>query len=361
MGQSPIRGWGHPGGGADERARGNAPGAGKRFHEPAGRTGSAAQVSVAAMERDAHSITGSTRRHDVCIVGAGPAGLSAALVLGRCRRDVVVFDSGRPRNAVSRGLHGFLTRDGIHPMLLRQLARADLANYPSVAVLDQKIVQVVRSDRGGFEVDGDDGTKVHSRMLLLATGRDDELPKRKGFRELYGRGVYHCPICDGWEHRDEPLAAYGRGDEAFGVALELLTWSRSVTWCTDGPARITAGQRERLRRNGITLREQPVAELRGADDGMLAEVRFQGGETQPCRALYFVTDTPQKSSLPERLGCRFADSGGVLCNDHAATDVPGLFVAGNVRCGVHLAITAAAEGAEAAVAINDALIEADTR
>lgn len=298
--------------------------------------------------------------HDVCVVGAGPAGLSAALILGRCRRNVVVFDSGRPRNAVSEGLHGYLTRDGAHPMDLRALGRAELENYPSVRIIDHKVLSVRRA-APGFELQVNDGNVYQCRALLLATGRDDELPSRPGFLELYGRGVFHCPICDGWEHRDEPLVAYGRGEPAFAVALSLLTWSPHVTLCADGACELTEAQQRQLAANHIGLREDEVAELRPGTRGWLEAVRFVGGGELPCRALFFATDTPQKSGLPEALGCRFGASGGVLCDDHAATDVPGLFVAGNVRCGLHLAITAAAEGAEAAVAINRMLNRAALR
>lgn len=295
--------------------------------------------------------------HDVGIVGAGPAGLSAALILGRCRRDVVVFDAGRPRNAASRGLHGFLTRDGVPPEKLRELAREELAKYPSVKVIDRQVTQLGRCG-DVFEVRAGDGSSWAARILLLATGRDDDLPDRPGFRELYGRGVYHCPICDGWEHRDQALAVYGRCEAAIDVAFELLIWSRGVLLCTDGPGAVDKAQRERLAANGIAVCEARLERLRAGEDGMLAEIAFADGATAPCRALFFVTDTPQKSRLPEALGCRFGESGGVLCDAHAATGVPGLFVAGNVRCGLHLAITAAAEGAEAAVAINDALCDA---
>ena len=298
--------------------------------------------------------------HDVCIVGAGAAGLSAALLLGRCRRDVVVFDSAKPRNSVSRALHGFLTRDGIPPWDLRELGRQQLAAYPSVQLRELTVVSVTRrQDR--FELRTSDDQVTAARMLLLATGRTDELPDRPGFRALYGRGVYHCPFCDGWEHRDEALVTYGRGTDAFDVACELLTWSDRVTLCSDGPPELSEEQRTRLAVNGIAINETPVRELRAAADSTLECVAFANGETLRCGALFFVTAAPQKSHLPESLGCVFDESGGVKCKEHAATDVPGLFVAGNVRCGIHLAITAAAEGAEAAIAINDALLELELK
>ncbi len=298
--------------------------------------------------------------YDVIVVGGGPAGLNAALILGRCRRAVLVLDSGQPRNAPSRGLHGYLSRDGIHPMKLRELGRAELARYETVAFRDARVASAKRT-HPGFRVRTSDGETMDTRMLLLATGRDDLLPQRPGFLELYGRGVYHCPICDGWEHRDQPMVAYGRGDAVAEVALELLTWSDHVTLCSDGPAQISGQWLEKLRATGIEIRQDELVKLESESDGFLSELQFVGAGRLACRALFFVSDCPQKSNLPESLGCSFADSGGVACDDHAATNVPGLFVAGNVRCGLHLAIMAAAEGAEAGVAINDALIAADLR
>jgi thioredoxin reductase len=296
--------------------------------------------------------------HDVCIVGAGPAGLNAALILGRCRRRVIVFDSGKPRNAVSRGLHGYLTRDGILPDELRKLGRGELARYPSIEVHDEGVVDAARR-QNGFEIRSVSGRCIRARILLLATGRTDLVPERPGFKELYGHGVYHCPFCDGWEHRDEPLVAYGRNTDALALALELLTWSKNVTLCSDGPCEFEDAPRRRLKLNGVRLNEQPLVRLKPATSGMLEQIEFDDGSTLNCRAIYFVSPCPQKSSLPGNLGCEFDDSGAVRCRGNAATNVPGLFVAGNVRCGLHLAITAAAEGAEAAVAINEALLDAD--
>lgn len=292
--------------------------------------------------------------HDVCIVGGGPAGLSAALILGRCRRDVVVFDSGKPRNAASRGLHGFITRDGTHPMRLRELARAELVHYPTVQVHD-RAVAAVRPYPDHFDIMIADASTVRARILLVATGRVDVLPEKPGFRDLYGRGVYHCPICDGWEHRGQTFVAYGRGNTAADTAFALLRWAERVILCTDGEDGLDEVMRARLARNGIEVRETEIAGLRAGENGTLKQVAFVDGSTCECGALFLDVDAPQRSSLAENLGAELDPSGGIRCNDHAATNVPGVFVAGNVRCGIHLAITAAAEGVQAALAINKAL------
>jgi thioredoxin reductase len=173
--------------------------------------------------------------HDVIVVGAGPAGMSAALILGRCGRDVLALDSNEPRNHASPALHGFLTRDGVDPWKLRELGRADLTKYPSVTLRQAK-VESARRSANGFEVSTQSGEIEQTRLLLLATGRIDPLPDIAGFREFYGRGVHHCPYCDGWEHRGKKLAVFGNGRPAEDLALELTTCSKDVVIYSNGKA-----------------------------------------------------------------------------------------------------------------------------
>ena len=299
--------------------------------------------------------------YDVCIVGAGPAGLSAALILARCKRRVLMYDSGRPRNGASRALHGFLTRDGTSPMMLRQLGREEVAHYPRVELHEN--VEITRVDRREerFEIHVGDAPPKIARILLLATGRIDLLPETPGFREFYGRGVYHCPVCDGWEHHDEPLVAFGAGEPAYDIALTLLVWSPHVTLCSNGPSGLTERQQAKLRANGVRVIETRVTGLRGNSTGVADGVLFAEGEPLACGAVFFCSDCPQRSPLAVNLGCKLDAEGSVICRGHAATNVPGLYVAGNVRGGIHLAVVAAAEGAEAALAINRALHEHDLR
>jgi thioredoxin reductase len=297
---------------------------------------------------------------DVVIVGAGPAGLSAALILGRCRRRVLVCDTGRPRNAAAQGIHGYLTRDGIPPFEFLACAREELAHYPSVELRDIEVTGATcRSDQR-FDVTLADGSVVRSRKLLLATGVMDNLPAIAGFRELYGRSVFHCPYCDGWEVRDQPLAIYGRGARGLGLALELTAWSADLTLCTDGPPEIAPDDLARLARNGVTVRDERVARLEG-HDGMLTHVVFETGERLPRRALFFTTGQFQRSDLSARLGCEINEKGTVRTGKYETTHLEGLYVAGDASRAVQWVVVAAAEGAEAAFAINSDLIEADLK
>ena len=300
---------------------------------------------------------------DVIVVGGGPAGLNAALVLGRCRRSVVVFDDGKPRNAASRALHGFFTRDGMPPSELRRIGREQLAPYKSVRLIDASVIDAARS-ASGFSVKTSDGECYSARKLLLAAGVVDAVPQIEGFRELYGLGVFHCPYCDGWEVRDQPLAVYGRGDhKGGGLALELTAWSSNVVLCTDGPSELSDAFVDHLARYSIAVHEERIVRLApngGSTDGSLFEIFFESGANLPRRAIFFNTGRRQSINLAERLGCEMFDEAGCkMENRFEASNVPGLYVAGDASRDVLQAIVAAAEGAEAAIAINTAFIKED--
>lgn len=291
---------------------------------------------------------------DVIIVGGGPAGLSAALYLGRCCRRVLVCDDGQYRNAYSKSMHGFLSRDGINPAELRQIGRQDLQKYETVEIRAIKVVDATRQD-GEFQIVLENGQKISSKKLLLATGLWDEWPTLKGAKELYGRSIFHCPYCDAWELRNQPLAVLGRGDLKAGeLALSLTMWTDDIVLCSNGPSELSDDYRERLARKNISIREEPVKQLI-SNDVILEKIEFEEGETLARRAIFFISKTKQRSDLAAKLGCSFDEHGGVIVGKFEATDIAGLFVAGDTSRDVLQAIVAASEGFEAAVAINAAL------
>jgi len=292
-------------------------------------------------------------------VGGGPAGLSAALVLGRCRRRVLLLDNGHPRNEAAASLNSYLTRDGIAPAEFLRLGRQELTRYQTVEVRDVT-VRAAECVSGAFVTTLEGGEQVRSRKLLIATGVRDNVPEVEGVRELYGRSVFHCPYCDGWEVRDQTLAIYGRGERGYGLSLELTAWSRDLALVTDGPAEIDDTQRERLARNGISIREERVVRVEG-QDGILQRIVFAEGAPLERRAMFFTTGQSQQSELAVTLGCPLNEKGTVRTGKYETTHLRGLFVAGDASRAVQWVIVAASEGAEAAFAINSDLIKEDLR
>ncbi len=290
--------------------------------------------------------------YDVVIAGGGPAGLNAALVLGRCRRSVLLCDTGHPRNAASRAMHGFLSRDGIEPLELLRLGREQLRPY-EIELRTAEVVDIAPRS-GAFEVTLATGSRVESRAVLIATGVRDHVPEIPGIRECYGVTVHHCPYCDGWEVRDRALVVLGAGPAAAGLALSLKTWSDRVTICSNGRARIGRLQREQLARESIDIIEQPVTRL-AHDNGQARRLVFADGQRHECDALFFTAGQTLQCELPRKLGCEITSKGVVRTDHLGQTCVPGVYVVGDASRDVQFAIVAAAEGAKAAVSINKTL------
>jgi thioredoxin reductase len=289
---------------------------------------------------------------DVIVVGGGPAGLSAALMLGRCRRRVLVCDLGQPRNRRSHALHGYLTRDGVAPREFLELGRRELDQY-GVEWRSIGVTTVCPSD-DRFRVTLSDGRDEEGRFLLLATGVIDDIPLVPGLEECYGRSVFHCPYCDGWEWRDRGLAALGSGADVARLALGLKAWSRDVVLCTNGSA-LHRRERRPLDDRGIVVKTGTIRRLQHVD-GLLTTIEFEEGDSIARDALFFSTGQHPQSDLASRLGCALNARGTVKTGTLSDTNVPRVFVAGDASRDAQFAVVAAAEGIKAAVAINKALL-----
>jgi thioredoxin reductase len=291
---------------------------------------------------------------DCIIVGGGPAGLSAALMLGRCRRRVLLCDLGGQRNIRAREIHAYPTRDATSPAEYLRMAREELGRYGTIECRAVEIAEASK-EGDGFVLCAADGTRLVTRKVLLATGVVDELPDLEGLEELYGISVHHCPYCDAWEWRDRPLAVYGGGEQGPVLALSLTAWSGDVLLCTGGSA-IPRGAAARLSAAGIAVRGEPVHRLEGKH-GLLERIVFAGGDAVSRSALFLCNGQRQGSLLAERLGCRFTEKGTVDTGKCEATNVSGLYVAGDASKEAQFVVVAAAEGAEAGMAIHKALMD----
>jgi thioredoxin reductase len=303
--------------------------------------------------------------YDVLIIGAGSAGLAAALTLGRCLRRVLVADGGPPRNAASPGVHGFLTRDGIRPAELLRLGHEQLRPYETVEVQCLSIETITPLAKGfratGCATDTDAAVTVTARRVLLATGVSDVLPPLPGFRELWGRGVLHCPYCHGWEVRGQPLAVYGQGKTVAGLALLVSRWSPDVVVVTDGPSHLTPNARRRLRRQHIRVREEKITRLIGSPGHELRCIQFENGDELERAALFLHAPQLQRSELAAQLGARITSKGAVWVDKNAQTTVRGLFAAGDTTPGQQQALLAAAAGNQAGICINEHLTREEVR
>jgi thioredoxin reductase len=294
---------------------------------------------------------------DVLVVGGGPAGLSAALILGRCHRTVLLCDEGHQRNLSSHAIHGLLGREGRSPASFLDEAHKDLTRYRSVSVRGTRVTAISRAGEG-FEFVCADGTVGSASKVLLATGLVDELPEIAGIQPLYGVSVHHCLYCDGFEYAGKPVAAYGRGDKGAELAVMMKHWIADVVACSDGTQVSTEAMRK-LAEHNIPLRTEPIRSIEAAG-GELTKILFKSGPALSRAGLFFTTGCHQASDLSERLGCKRNAKGGILIDpDTEESNVSGVYVAGDASRDVLLVAVAIAEGAQAAVAINKAFLRRD--
>jgi len=290
---------------------------------------------------------------DVAIIGGGPAGLSAGLMLGRARKQTIVIDEGHPRNAVTREAHGFLTRDGISPSEFRRIAKEQLRVYPSVSQAEDTVVSISGED-GYFLLETATGMKIASKKLLFAVGMKDRKLGIPGLAEVYGKSAFVCPYCDGWELRDEPLVVISRGAALMHFAPLLSGWTKRFVVCTNGPDELSEAERDELRDHHIPLFDTPIRTILSSE-GMVNHVVLEDGTEIPCTGIFFKSELVTGTDLPQTLGCRISDTGVIAIDEFGKSSVPGVYAAGDASSLMHQSIAAAASGAIAAAAINGEL------
>jgi thioredoxin reductase len=300
---------------------------------------------------------------DCVVVGGGAAGLSAGLVLGRARRRTLLVDAGQQSNRAAHGIGGLLGHDGRAPGELYEAGRREIAAYPSVELRTGEVVAAERAG-GVFDLELSDGRREHTRTVLLATGVEYRPPALPGLAELWGRSVFHCPFCHGWEVRDQPLAVLVNGKRAVHPSLLLKAWSDDVVLLTGGPADLDDDTRSRLAAAHIPIDERPIAEL-ASTNGELEAIVFTDGTRLARSGLLVATTLHQRSQLVEQLGVGLGEPGPAAASPIAVdalcrTTVPGVFAAGDDTSAQMTQVASAiALGSLAATSIVQSLLAKD--
>ena len=296
--------------------------------------------------------------YDAAVIGGGAAGLSAALVLARARRRVVVVDAGAPRNAPAAHLHGYLSRDGLPPGELLACGRKEVEGYGG-EVLPGTATDLVPDGQAGFWVSLADGQRIPARRLLVTTGLRDELPDVPGLRERWARDVLHCPYCHGHEVADRRLGVVGGTAGAVRYAQLVRQWTHDLLYFT-APGTLTTPERAELAARAIGVVEGTIAQLVLVDD-QLRGVQMDDGGVVPREALFVPPRFVPNSSLLLGLGCAVDGEGWVTADATGRTSVPGVWAAGNVVDPRAQVITAAGAGSAAAIALHADLVADDVR
>src|SRR3954467_12066867 len=293
---------------------------------------------------------------DVVMVGGGPAGLSAALVLGRARLDVLVLDSGRPANRVARSIGGLLGHER-SPASLRRAGRRQLRKLPNVEVAEAEVLDRERDGAGvALTVACPEAvTRIRVRAVLLANGLRYDPPSIPGLAQLWGRSVFHCVFCDGWEVADRPIALHARGAGAARLALLTRAWSSDLLLCTDGPDGITESEREELTAAGIRIREETIARL-DSRRRKLTRIVFESGPPETREALFVQPARSQPHTLAERVGLELDDDGLIVADESGRTAVPAVYAAGDAAAAVRSVAIGIGSGARGATAMAADLI-----
>lgn len=291
---------------------------------------------------------------ELLIVGGGPAGLAAALVAARAQRRVVLVDSGEPRNLAAPAIRGYLTRDGVEPGEFRRLAHEQLNAYPTCERVDGEVM-AVEGDSNAFVARLSNGARVSARRVLLATGLVDILPEVEGLQERWGRGVFHCPYCDGYERRGQHWGVIGNKPSTIEFAMFLRGWTQQVTLFTLGHA-LHGEAVEKLHTMGVAIEVTPIARVIGSSGEHLEAVALEDGRRLATESLW-VRPAQRQHQLTVALGVTIDDDGCVIRDRGGETSTPGMFVAGDLAGGsVQQALQAAADGARVAMTINHQLI-----
>jgi thioredoxin reductase len=294
---------------------------------------------------------------DCAIIGGGPAGLNAALVLGRARRNTILFDNNNPRNAVTQESHGFITRDGIKPNEFREIADKEIGKYPSVVIQKKEVTSVIKNNQL-FELVTSENELYQSKNIIISSGVKDVLPNIENISDYYGKSLFNCPYCDGWELRDKPLVVIIDDQvQGFHFIQTIYNWSKDLVVCTNGRPFQNSEQKRLIHKKGIKIMENKIINFVGKD-GQMEKIIFENGERVNRKGGFVLPQLIQSSNFAKQLGCEYNSLGGISTDSYGRTNIHGVYAAGDasVIAPAQL-IIAAAEGLRAAVGVNRDLIQ----
>ena len=289
---------------------------------------------------------------DCIIIGGGPAGLSASLTLGRARRTIALFDDGTNRNRVTTASHGFITRDGIKPFEFKEKGLKELANYATISYVPTTITDICKAEGNTqFTVKTVDGQEFVAEKLILATGIQEEF-SIPSIRDFYGKSLFSCPYCDGWEQRDQPLVVIAEKEEhALHLAQMIYNWSRDLVVLTNGGS-ISINVRKVLEKRNIQVKTEPIKKLIG-NNGYLEHIELVTGEIIVRSAGFVAPSYYRPNKFAEKLGCKFHENGEIITDGVGRTTEKNVYIAGEVeKSKPSSLLISAAKGNKAAASVN---------
>jgi len=295
-------------------------------------------------------------RIDIGIIGGGPAGLSAAIWSARYLHSVLLIDSGDPRNWETRGINGFLGLEGIRPPDLRARGR-EVCRDLGVEMVNAIVLRIEQPRDDDFVIQLEGGGRRTVRRLLLAIGVRDVWPEIPGLEHIYGANAHVCPDCDGYDTRGKKVVVIGNGRRAVGMALNLATWTNDIIICTNGrPPELDEPEYcEKLDALNIPVLTEPIARVCCEGNRIHCLMLADGMQLDTDKVFFTIGQYPA-DDLGVQLGCERDDEGHIIIDAHCRTSVVNVYAAGDITPGSQLAITAAAEGATAALSMHKSLV-----